>query len=707
MNRLVNILLILGLLLTGTVTISLGANIVQQGDRPPQATVVSNNGEAPIYIPLIMGFSSTYTVSGSVLDAGSHPVAGVTITDQTGLSAVTDSNGFYTLEGLSGGEHALAPSKPGLVFKPSLAQVDVYSNSENLDFTALAECANGLENGGFENNSGWTFPATEYSAGYSTAKAHNGDRSARTGIVNDSNIYSFSSTRQKVHIPSDASSATLKVWLYPQSEEAANLALPELPTEAGFEQTELASDVQYVLILDQFGNILKQLLWTRSDAREWRLYEFNLKSYAGRTILIHIGTYNDGVGGRTAMYVDDVDLEICPAGPTPVPSPTSIPGACENQLSNSGFENNKAWDIPLTARPARYSTKELHSGSRSMLTGLIKDEPNIVSYSDAGQWVTVPKNDDNAVLKFWKFQRSNELGLTALPEPPPLGTAFSLEASAGDVQYLLILDQFSNVIGVPIWERDNTGGWVYDEISLKKYAGKTIKIQFGTYNNGVSGLTAMFVDDMVLDICPTAPGTPTPSPTPGTPTSSPTPGPTQTSLPPGCSDEITNNSFEKDTGWFIPLTEFSAGYSTVRDHTGERSMRTGITSQAHNRYSYSDAAQTVTISASADDVELSLWIYPISSDAAELALAEIPPGPTFGTAAMASDVQYVLILDRYGNWIDTLLWERSNSQSWKEYSFDLDRYAGKTIRIQFGTYNTGWGGVTSMYVDDVSLEVCD
>jgi len=31
---------------------------------------------------------------------------------------------------------------------------------------------------------------------------------------------------------------------------------------------------------------------------------------------------------------------------------------------------------------------------------------------------------------------------------------------------------------------------------------------------------------------------------------------------------------------------------------------------------------------------------------------------------------------------------------------------GKTIKIQFGTYNDGLGGVSSMYVDDVSLQMC-
>jgi hypothetical protein len=702
MKRLVNILIILGLLLAGTVTKSIGATRVPKDDPPPQSTSVSNGNEVPIYMPLIMGFGHQYSVSGKVADSNNRPVAGVTITDQTGLSAVTDMNGLYTLNGLYGSEHALAPSKSGLVFEPSLAQVNLDTDSGSLDFTALQECSNGLENGGFEDNDGWTFPATEYTAGYSTAKAHNGDRSARTGMASDDNIYSYSSTRQKVHIPSDASSATLKVWLYPQSGEAADLALPEALAEGVLEQAELASDVQYVLVLDQYGNILKNLLWTRSNAREWRLYDFNLKMYSGRTIIIHIGTFNDGLNGRTTMYVDDADLEICPEGATPEPTPTGTPGTCENYLENSSFENNKAWEILPTARPARYSSKEVHSGERAMLTGFIKGESDLFSYSDAVQEVSIPKNSTSAVLKLWKFQRVFVPSKPGAVEPqltmPPIGQPLSLTAESADVQYVLILDQYNNVLDAPIWERKDTGEWQYDEVSLKKYAGKTIQIQFGTFNNGISDMTQMFVDDIVLDACPSTPVTPTPSPTPG---------PTETPAPPGCDDYITNNGFEKDTGWYIPLTEFSADYSTTRAYNGNWSMRTGITSQAHNRYSYSDAAQTVSIPASADNVELSLWVYPSSSDAADLALAEIPMGQTFGTAAMASDVQYLLILDRYGNWIDTLLWQRSNAQTWKHYTYDLDSYAGKTIRIQFGTYNTGWGGVTSMYVDDVFLEVCD
>jgi bacillopeptidase F (M6 metalloprotease family) len=46
------------------------------------------------------------------------------------------------------------------------------------------------------------------------------------------------------------------------------------------------------------------LLWQRS-------HEFDLTAYAGQTIKLNVGVYNDGQDGITAMYLDDVSLEIC------------------------------------------------------------------------------------------------------------------------------------------------------------------------------------------------------------------------------------------------------------------------------------------------------------------------------------------------------------------------------------------------------------
>jgi hypothetical protein len=48
-----------------------------------------------------------------------------------------------------------------------------------------------------------------------------------------------------------------------------------------------------------------------------------------------------------------------------------------------------------------------------------------------------------------------------------------------------------------------------------------------------------------------------------------------------------------------------------------------------------------------------------------------------------------------------------NVNSWLYNEFGMKKYAGRTLRIAFQTYNDGLGGVTQLYVDDVSLEVCE
>ena len=84
----------------------------------------------------------------------------------------------------------------------------------------------------------------------------------------------------------------------------------------------------------------------------------------------------------------------------------------------------------------------------------------------------------------------------------------------------------------------------------------------------------------------------------------------------------------------------------------------------------------------------------------------LPPGRPFSETVLSGDLQYVLVLDRYQNWIDTLVWQRADEGYWHYFEFDLRPYAGSQIYLQFGTYNDGGYGVTSMYVDDVSQYDC-
>lgn len=204
------------------------------------------------------------------------------------------------------------------------------------------------------------------------------------------------------------------------------------------------------------------------------------------------------------------------------------------------------------------------------------------------------------------------------------------------------------------------------------------------------------------------------SPIPPTPTITPTVTPTitpapKTPTPPVCYDLILNGDMEGNTGWEFPITSYSAGYSTVRNHTpgGSRSIRTGIDPPSVNIYSYSSAGQLLLIPDSAKSADLSLWIYPISSEAVlAQSLPALKIGIPFVSQPLNSDLQYVLVLDYNYEVIGTLLAQVSNSQTWTLKEYDLMSFKGQWIRLWIGTFNDGIGGISSMYVDDVALDVC-
>ena len=700
------------------------ATLLIGGPRAVKASIPISPYDAPftLSLPLVIdNLASVQSIQGRITDGFSNPVSGVVVTDGNGHDAITDAEGNYLIGGLLSGNYTILPSKGDYSFWPDSRALEIPPASEGQNFigSALAGCSERFSNVGFEDNSAWEIPITVYPAQYSTNYVHNGTRSVRTGIADIAdNVYSYSSVRQIAIIPAGSSSVTLSFWMRPMTTEPAGKALPERPSGPTFGLEPLAYDAQFVIVLDQNNNLIETLIWQRKQSTGYEYYTVNLLRYAGQTIKIEFGTYNDGYGGITSMYVDDVSLTSCDtvaptATPTAGPSPTitSTPSDCNNLIGNSSFESDSSWYIPITEYTAGYSTARFYTGSRSMRTGITNINDNTYSFSDAGQTITIPANATRAILSLWIYPQSGSPGILSAPTQP-LANSLRNAPLSGDLQYLLILDKYDNWIDTLIWQRSDSRRWEYDEFDLWEYRGQTIKIQFGTYNDGYGGVTSMFVDDVMLNGCntplPTSTVTPTPTITP-TPTSTPTPGPTYTPTSTAiCRNELDNSSFEANRDWIIPITEYSAGYSTDRAHIGSRSMRTGILNSYDNRYSYSDAEQLVTIPADASNVTLHIWLYPISGEVTDSPVPPVPDMKTFrfGKEPLANDVQYILILDQYGNWIDTLYWQRRDDHSWQYYQFSLRAYAGDTIYIHFGTYNDGYGGVTAMYVDDAELEVC-
>lgn len=152
---------------------------------------------------------------------------------------------------------------------------------------------NFIVNGDFETDAGWILSLTHQPASYTTDLAHSGARSARLGIVEGVDRFSYSSVWQPVTIPADARLVTLTCWVYPISEDT------------------FPRDLQLVLVLNERFRVISYTDRSLSNERQWIQRSYDLTSFAGRTVTIYFGVFNRGGTGKpSGMYVDDVVLTV-------------------------------------------------------------------------------------------------------------------------------------------------------------------------------------------------------------------------------------------------------------------------------------------------------------------------------------------------------------------------------------------------------------
>jgi hypothetical protein len=156
-------------------------------------------------------------------------------------------------------------------------------------------CKELICNGSFETTECWVIGDTPRPADYSTAVVHLGSWSMRLGITYQSDAKSYSSVRQEVTIPDDVASATLSFWYYPLCQDTVE------------------NDWQGAIIFDDTWGLLDWAMpKTCSDSQIWTYHTFDLTPYKGQTIIVYFNVYNNGVGNRkTAMYLDDVSIQVC------------------------------------------------------------------------------------------------------------------------------------------------------------------------------------------------------------------------------------------------------------------------------------------------------------------------------------------------------------------------------------------------------------
>jgi hypothetical protein len=357
-------------------------------------------------------------------------------------------------------------------------------------------CTELIVNGNMETGAGWHFPVTAVQGGYSADQFFSPARSARLGIVSGENKYAYSSMNQGVTIPAGAH-LVLSWHAYPLSQ----------PLDA--------NDLQYVQVRDKNGRL--HTIWSgkRNDAA-WLTCSYDTSEYLDQAITLYFGVKNDGANGISAMYVDDVSLQVCSSPPTvlqgcqpvqttptPSPTPTSAPTLtptpaftptptatptvtptpaptqppCQQLIQNPDFDNGyDGWtqNLYLTAS-YRDETGEEHEGA--WFGG--------AEYVDQYlfQDVTLPAGNPAARLNFlWAMDPAD--GMAA-------GDALTITLRSPDdaiLATLLTLDQNST-----------PGRWQAAEFDLGPYIGQTMRFHAQARTNATT--TSWYLDQITLTNC--------------------------------------------------------------------------------------------------------------------------------------------------------------------------------------------------------------
>jgi hypothetical protein len=155
-------------------------------------------------------------------------------------------------------------------------------------------CAEAIADGGFETGGAWQLGATPVPPEYVTYTRHAGARSLALGITQGANAQSYSSAKQLVSIPAGATQAGLSFWMY-----------AVVGAQAGADKMQL-------LLLDPAGATLAVIWTSSSDNPTWSQLTYDVTQWRGQSVQVYFNVINDGTGGATGMFLDDVSLLVCP-----------------------------------------------------------------------------------------------------------------------------------------------------------------------------------------------------------------------------------------------------------------------------------------------------------------------------------------------------------------------------------------------------------
>lgn len=190
-----------------------------------------------------------------------------------------------------------------------------------------------------------------------------------------------------------------------------------------------------------------------------------------------------------------------PPRPTATPTATATrPAQCSDVVVNGGFESDAGWRINQTVYPAGFVTFPVFSGQRALRAGIVHPPDNVYSYSSAQQTVFIPAGG-SATLTFRLFATTTGRSAGRLT-PPPIVPTSPLDRTqlSDDVQLVLLFDSAGRQHTL-LFQRQWYSQWAPHTFDLNAFRGQTVTLYFGVFNNGVDGVTGMYVDEVALRSC--------------------------------------------------------------------------------------------------------------------------------------------------------------------------------------------------------------
>ena len=193
-------------------------------------------------------------------------------------------------------------------------------------------CIELVTNGNFETgDTAWTLTTGAGAPVFATEQTFNASRQAlRLGITQGTNAASISAADQELALPPNASSIVLSFRYYPLFDE-----------EPG------PGDLQYVDLYNAVtGQFAGRALGAQLNDRAWLTLDYDLTALAGQRVSLVFAVNNDGVSGRSAMYVDNVSVKACSFVELTTPRPEGTRPTATPDLARSDRTPGGPLDAP-------------------------------------------------------------------------------------------------------------------------------------------------------------------------------------------------------------------------------------------------------------------------------------------------------------------------------------------------------------------------